>query len=174
MSVSPTILLITLAVGVPLMLLALGVLYHAYLFSQQPMETLEQHVAAQLDAGVARQALLALGGDAVDADGALEGLDGELLEVGLEADLGVAGLDAALLEDDLAVGGAAEECAGLDELELLTAAAGEEEESAALGDDEGVALRAGVGLVVEEVLDGLALFGLVPEVEAGGDEAERR
>ena len=44
MSVSPTILLITLAVGVPLMLLALGVLYHAYLFSQQPMETLEQHV----------------------------------------------------------------------------------------------------------------------------------
>ncbi len=44
MSVSPTILLITLAVGVPLMLLALGVLYHAYLFSQQPIETLEQHV----------------------------------------------------------------------------------------------------------------------------------
>ncbi|MGE3961794.1 MAG: hypothetical protein AB7F65_08955 [Dehalococcoidia bacterium] len=44
MSVSPTVLLITLAVGVPLMLLALGVLYHAYLFSQQPMETLEQHV----------------------------------------------------------------------------------------------------------------------------------
>ena len=44
MSASPTILLITLALGVPLMLIALGVLYHAYLYSQQPMETLEQHV----------------------------------------------------------------------------------------------------------------------------------
>ncbi len=44
MSVSPTILLITLTLGVPLMLIALGVLYHAYLYSQQPIETLEQHV----------------------------------------------------------------------------------------------------------------------------------
>lgn len=44
MSASPTILLITLTLGVPLMLIALGVLYHAYLYSQQPMETLEQHV----------------------------------------------------------------------------------------------------------------------------------
>jgi len=44
MSVSPTILLITLTLGVPLMLLALGVLYHAYLYSRQPMDVLEQHV----------------------------------------------------------------------------------------------------------------------------------
>ncbi len=44
MSVSPTILLITLTLGVPLMLLALGVLYHAYLYSRQPMDALEQHV----------------------------------------------------------------------------------------------------------------------------------
>lgn len=44
MSASPTILLITLTLGVPLMLIALGVLYHAYLYSQQPIETLEQHV----------------------------------------------------------------------------------------------------------------------------------
>lgn len=44
MSVSPTILLITLALGVPLMLIALGVLYHAYLYSQQPIDALEQHV----------------------------------------------------------------------------------------------------------------------------------
>ncbi|MEX1022294.1 MAG: hypothetical protein WD058_04010 [Dehalococcoidia bacterium] len=44
MSVSPTILLITLAVGVPLMLLALGVLYHAYLFSRQPLDLLEERV----------------------------------------------------------------------------------------------------------------------------------
>lgn len=44
MSVSPAILLITLAVGMPLMLLALGVLYHAYLYSRQPIDALEQHV----------------------------------------------------------------------------------------------------------------------------------
>jgi|GEM_PF-2304850 len=44
MSVSPAILLITLAVGVPLMLLALGVLYHAYLYSRQPIDALEEHV----------------------------------------------------------------------------------------------------------------------------------
>jgi hypothetical protein len=44
MSVSPTVLLITLVVGVPLMLLALGVLYHAYLFSQPPIDLLEEHV----------------------------------------------------------------------------------------------------------------------------------
>ncbi len=35
MSVSPTVLLLSLAIGVPLMLLALGVLYHGYLLSQQ-------------------------------------------------------------------------------------------------------------------------------------------
>lgn len=44
MSVSPAILLITLAVGVPLMLLALGVLYHAYLYSRQSIDALEDHV----------------------------------------------------------------------------------------------------------------------------------
>lgn len=44
MSVSPTILLITLALGVPLMLLALGVLYHAYLFSRQPLDLLDERV----------------------------------------------------------------------------------------------------------------------------------
>lgn len=46
MSVSLAILLITLAVGVPLMLLALGVLYHAYLYSRQPIDALEEHVDA--------------------------------------------------------------------------------------------------------------------------------
>lgn len=35
MSVSPAILLVSLTVGVPLMLLALGVLYHAYVYGQQ-------------------------------------------------------------------------------------------------------------------------------------------
>jgi hypothetical protein len=44
MSVSPAVLLIALTVGVPLMLLALGVLYHAYLFGRQPVDALEQHV----------------------------------------------------------------------------------------------------------------------------------
>ena len=46
MSVSPTILLITLTLGVPLMLIALGVLYHAYLFGRQPIDLLEGHVDA--------------------------------------------------------------------------------------------------------------------------------
>lgn len=44
MSVSPTVLVVTFVIGVPLMLLALGVLYHAYLFSQQPPPSLEEHV----------------------------------------------------------------------------------------------------------------------------------
>lgn len=48
MSVSPAILLLSLAIGVPLMLLALGVLYHGYLLSQQTQQTqrdpLEAHV----------------------------------------------------------------------------------------------------------------------------------
>jgi len=35
MSVSPAILLVSLTVGVPLMLLALGVLYHAYVYGRQ-------------------------------------------------------------------------------------------------------------------------------------------
>lgn len=46
MSVSPAVLLVTLAVGVPLMLLALGVLYHAYLLGRQPIDLLEGHVDA--------------------------------------------------------------------------------------------------------------------------------
>ena len=45
MSVSPAILLLSLAIGVPLMLLALGVLYHGYLLSQQTQrDPLEAHV----------------------------------------------------------------------------------------------------------------------------------
>ncbi|PKN81514.1 MAG: hypothetical protein CVU47_06530 [Chloroflexi bacterium HGW-Chloroflexi-9] len=45
MSVSPAILLLSLAIGVPLMLLALGVLYHGYLLSQQAQrDPLEAHV----------------------------------------------------------------------------------------------------------------------------------
>lgn len=46
MSVSPTVLLVTLTLGIPLMLLALGVLYHAYLFGRQPIDLLEGHVDA--------------------------------------------------------------------------------------------------------------------------------
>ncbi len=47
MSVSPAILLLSLAVGVPLMLLALGVLYHGYLLSRQPQrDPLDVHVEA--------------------------------------------------------------------------------------------------------------------------------
>ncbi|MCK9486200.1 MAG: hypothetical protein M0R73_05770 [Dehalococcoidia bacterium] len=46
MSVSPTVLLVTLSLGIPLMLLALGVLYHAYLFGRQPIDLLEGHVDA--------------------------------------------------------------------------------------------------------------------------------
>ena len=65
MSVSPTVLLITLAVGVPLMLLALGVLYHAYLFSQQPIDMLEEHVDS-LATESAEELLFALQ-EAVDA-----------------------------------------------------------------------------------------------------------
>lgn len=45
MTVSPAILLLSLAIGVPLMLLALGVLYHGYLLSQQTQrDPLEAHV----------------------------------------------------------------------------------------------------------------------------------
>lgn len=45
MSVSPAILLISLTVGIPLMLLALGVLYHAYVYSRQLQgDTIDQHV----------------------------------------------------------------------------------------------------------------------------------
>ena len=43
MTVSPSVLLISIALGVPLMLLALGVLYHAYLLGRQPMD-LDTHV----------------------------------------------------------------------------------------------------------------------------------
>lgn len=43
MTVSPSVLLISIALGVPLMLLALGVLYHAYILSKQPID-LETHV----------------------------------------------------------------------------------------------------------------------------------
>ena len=43
MTVSPSVLLISIAIGVPLMLLALGVLYHAYLLGRQPVD-LDDHV----------------------------------------------------------------------------------------------------------------------------------
>jgi hypothetical protein len=42
-TVSPSVLLVSIAIGVPLMLLALGVLYHAYLLSRQPID-LDEHV----------------------------------------------------------------------------------------------------------------------------------
>jgi hypothetical protein len=41
-TVSPSVLLLTIAIGVPLMLLALGVLYHAYLLSRQPLDLDDQ------------------------------------------------------------------------------------------------------------------------------------
>ena len=43
MTVSPSVLLVSIAIGVPLMLLALGVLYHAYLLGRQPVD-LDTHV----------------------------------------------------------------------------------------------------------------------------------
>lgn len=43
MTVSPGVLLMSVAIGTPLMLLALGVLYHAYLLGRQPVD-LETHV----------------------------------------------------------------------------------------------------------------------------------
>ena len=43
MTVSPSVLLVSIAIGVPLMLLALGVIYHAYLLSRQPVD-LDTHV----------------------------------------------------------------------------------------------------------------------------------
>lgn len=43
MTVSPSVLLISVSIGVPLMLLALGVLYHAHLLGQQP-EDVDAHV----------------------------------------------------------------------------------------------------------------------------------
>ena len=43
MTVSPSVLLISIAIGVPLMLLAMGVLYHAYLLAKQPTD-LDAHV----------------------------------------------------------------------------------------------------------------------------------
>lgn len=52
MSVSPSLLVISLAIGVPLMLLAIGVLYHAWVLGQQPAseaaaeDELEAHVEA--------------------------------------------------------------------------------------------------------------------------------
>lgn len=46
MNVSPGILVMALIVGIPLMLLALGVLYHAYLASRQPLDPLDVHVDA--------------------------------------------------------------------------------------------------------------------------------
>jgi len=64
MTVSPAVLLIALTIGLPLMLLALGVLYHAYLFGRQPVDALEQHVDA-LATESAEELLLALQ-DAVD------------------------------------------------------------------------------------------------------------
>jgi len=45
-TVSPSVLLLSIAIGVPLMLLALGVLYHAHLLAnqQQPSDDLDAHV----------------------------------------------------------------------------------------------------------------------------------
>ena len=48
MSISPTVWLLSVAIGLPLMLLALGVLYHAYVLGRQPavMDDLDAHVEA--------------------------------------------------------------------------------------------------------------------------------
>lgn len=48
MTVSPALLLLSISIGVPLMLLALGVLYHAYVLGQQPaiLDDLDDHVQA--------------------------------------------------------------------------------------------------------------------------------
>ncbi len=44
MTVSPSVLLISIAIGVPLMLLALGVLYHAHLLANQQSSDLDAYV----------------------------------------------------------------------------------------------------------------------------------
>ena len=44
MTVSPSVLLLSIAIGVPLMLLALGVLYHAHLLANQQSSDLSAHV----------------------------------------------------------------------------------------------------------------------------------
>ena len=44
MTVSPSVLLLSIAIGVPLMLLALGVLYHAHLLANQQSSDLDAHV----------------------------------------------------------------------------------------------------------------------------------
>ena len=44
MTVSPSVLLLSIAIGVPLMLLALGVLYHAHLLASQQPSDLDAHV----------------------------------------------------------------------------------------------------------------------------------
>lgn len=44
MTVSPSVLLLSIAIGVPLMLLALGVLYHAHLLASQQSSDLNAHV----------------------------------------------------------------------------------------------------------------------------------
>lgn len=48
MTAPPALLLLSISIGVPLMLLALGVLYHAYVLGQQPavLDHLEEHVQA--------------------------------------------------------------------------------------------------------------------------------
>ena len=48
MSVSSALLLLSISIGLPLMLLAVGVLYHAYVLGRQPatMDDLEAHVEA--------------------------------------------------------------------------------------------------------------------------------
>ena len=87
MSVSPTILLIALTVGVPLMLLALGVLYYAYLFGRQPVDALDQHVDA-LATESAEELLFALQ-EAVDRMqeqlATVEEVDRRLDRLGLDA-----------------------------------------------------------------------------------------
>ncbi|MPZ98541.1 MAG: hypothetical protein GEU80_04225 [Dehalococcoidia bacterium] len=47
MSVSPTVLLVRIAIGMPVLLLAIGVLYHAWVIrQQQAVGSLEDHVRA--------------------------------------------------------------------------------------------------------------------------------
>jgi len=64
MSIPPAVLVVSLVVGIPLMLLALGVLYHAYILGRQPLDLLEGHVDT-LATESAEELLVALQ-DAVD------------------------------------------------------------------------------------------------------------
>lgn len=74
MNVSPTVLILSVAIGVPLLLLALGVLYHAYVLGRQ------QQAAEFDDLGAHVEALATESTDAllVDLRDAVEHMQGQL------------------------------------------------------------------------------------------------